>query len=503
MLKKNKILKRILLLGIITILLSSTVASSVSITKQSNINLINTNNTTDGKIIPPNPQNMGQETLEIKASYSGYVRKEDHTFSSDKYDKKVSESYILVGHNKKGNGVTTYDKHYKGFIEFDLKNLREIWDDIETILSVEIEFHTSPDDGDNFENVRTINLEIYDLDLKPSETKASKLYNDAFKENHYKTITVRQVHEKKTTPYRIDTIKQRITYHYDWIAIGLNCGTKIDEGKAGGVAIYSNTDYKPILRITYEQKETPADGNYALLIEGGLGDFLQKSFEKTIRIVKETFINKLGYREGKNLKVINFGKDGNTKSTIREAIVGWLAQHATKNSDCFVYMADHGSDGGKFYIGGDYDNPRYITPEDLDSWLDSVKCRYMTVMIEACYSGDFIGKLRQKNRIIITSTDGNKVTFSDDRDALPLFSMPFFEKLGQGVSYGTAWEYADSKVDNYRYLQDKVSYGMEFQVWLQQNPKIDDSDRCIYYGNFLMNRLPPDTLAKKVYPVKR
>lgn len=498
-------MKKLIIILLTLLLIGSTVVSA----KSFSINSENLNSFGFKPVdpLPDDPQLLDSKTVDIDSNYNGHVRKKDHTFESDDYNKYVSDAYILVGHNKRGNGITTFDKHYKGFIEFNLRELRNIWDTVESINSAEIIFYTSDDDGDNFADIKTINLKIYNLELKPSDTTAEKLYQDMFKSaSQITSISAFQSKQKKKISFPISTINKRMNYQKDWVAVGLECGTDIGEGKSGGVAIYSS-GYAPTLKITYESNLPEVGKNYALFIEGGLTDLPEKghqdAFTRTIKDAKNIFINQLGYEEGKNLRVEWFIKDGtkgHTKSSIRDSIVNFLGKYSTSESNCFIFMADHGSDGGKFYIGGTTDNPIYITPSELDGWLDQVNCKYMTVVIEACFSGDFIGRLRQRNRIIITSTDQNKYTFSEIPSNKGLFSVPFFNKLGEGASYGSAWEYADSKVDDLNYLRKKVGSSNNIAAWLKQNPKIDDSDGCRNYGNFLKNTINSNSLAKKVYP---
>ena len=491
--------------------MGSIIASSASISVSNFIeNSINNKN--------PELGPLSYKTITIETSYSGHVRKKDHTFDSDDYDKYVNEPYILVGHNKRGNGINTFDKHYKGFMEWDLKELRNIWDDINYLVSAEIVFYTSDDDGDDFAKGETIQVEMYDLDkeYRPSDTGAKTLYNNMFDDNSpFKTINARIVYSEKTISFDVNSIEKRMNYLYDWIAIGLKCGSDVDEGESRGIAIFNagscddpriratNANI-PVLKITYEEKQKPQDKNYVLLVEGGIGDHLQGCFEKSVRHARNTFVNNLGYDLEDNIKILWYGTSGNSKSDIKNAIQGWLASHATSYSDCFIYLADHGSDGGKFYIAP----PReYITPSELDSWLDSVNCKTMTIMLESCYSGDFTRQLRhERNRIIITSTDRDSMAIGTS-DGYALFSKPFFDKLGESkyVSIGDAWEYADSKVDNLQYLRSKVGSDWAVRAWFMQNPKIHDSDRLISEpwgtGNFLINTLPSDTLAKRVTPV--
>jgi len=505
MVQKGNIIRNIFIFGAVLIMIGSTTVTSIHVSNSVegtlNDELVDEIETqaTDynhDSTIPTDPtdspQTCGYKTIEITAGYSGHVRKKDSTFGSDEYNKYASENYIRVGHNKKPIGT---DRHYKGFIEFDLSELRGIWDQVAYLVGAEIVFYTSDNEGDNFVSVRTIELEIYNINIRPSNTGAKKLYNDMFNnKNPYKTISASQSYQKKTISFSENTIENRMNYRDDWVAIGLNCGTNIKEGKSGGITIFSSTN-KPTLIITYERKSSPTDKNHVILIEGGVGDGLQGQFHKDCLHAKSTFIG-LGY-DPDNIKFISYNSGTNTKNTIKNAITGWLKERSNSNSDLFIYLTDHGSDGGVFWISPGTS----IKPKELDSWLDEVNYGTLTVLMDSCFSGDFTRHLRRgKNRIIITSTDSNSVAYSGVRGEA-LFSRPFFNALEQGKSYGGAFEAADRSVDT---LSNMLKFGaIGFKVWIEQNPKIDDSDLCINYGNFLQNTLPARTLAKQTYPVPR
>ena len=70
----------------------------------------------------------------------------------------------------------------------------------------------------------------------------------------------------------------------------------------------------------------------------------------------------------------------------------------------------------------------YITASQLDSWLDAINCLEMTIIIEACYSGSFIGRYAdgtyipaeddltgdgELNRCIFTSASSDTSSYGD------------------------------------------------------------------------------------------
>jgi hypothetical protein len=99
-----------------------------------------------------------------------------------------------------------------------------------------------------------------------------------------------------------------------------------------------------------------------------------------------------------------------TKANIEAAISA--AQDA---DDLLIFMHDHGHNE-KFWL--DYYSNIFVSPADLDDWLDDIQPLEGTgpkviVIIEACYSGSFVSQLQcegQQERIIITSSKYNELS---------------------------------------------------------------------------------------------
>jgi hypothetical protein len=473
--------KKIYAIGIFILLTVSVFLMGVS----SALTIKTTEEKSKNVIMPPKPVICGDKTKEIESNYNGYVKKTDKRWPWEdyKYEKFTNSYYILVGHNKKPLG---YDKHFKGFIEWDLTPLKNIWNEIEYIKSAQVEFYTSDYNGDEFEKNKDTLVGVYNLDVRPSESDAKTIWKYEFDDERLvSTLTCRQKTEPKDIDIDKKIIENRIKQNKNWLVIGLKCLSDVDEGEARGAVIYgSYPGYYPILIITYKKKSSPIDNNYVLLVEGGIGDELQSCFKNTVNYAYRVFKEDLGY-DSDNIRKLNYPSK---KDDVKDAITNWLRKHSTSKSDCFIYMIDHGSNGGYFWING----RESISPRELDSWISTVTYNTLTIVMESCFSGDFMRQLRGKNRIVITSTDRNKVSFGVG-GGYALFSKAFFDKLKTKSSYGEAWESADAYVD--------TPMLVTFRVFILQNPKIDDHDRCYFFGDWRPNKLPSDTLALKVYPV--
>ncbi|MCD6572898.1 MAG: right-handed parallel beta-helix repeat-containing protein, partial [Thermoplasmata archaeon] len=138
--------------------------------------------------------------------------------------------------------------------------------------------------------------------------------------------------------------------------------------------------------------------------------------------------------------------------------IDWIASHAGTNDDVVIYIVNHGEYDnvtGKALFG--FEDGSSLPEDVFDSWIDNIHCRRMTVLVDACYSGDFIdapvdvgfdsGIDSETNRILVSSA-GNCIAFSyaeaNGSWAGSLFFHPFFEALDGGISIKDAYEYACS-----------------------------------------------------------
>jgi len=252
--------------------------------------------------------------------------------------------------------------------------------------------------------------------------------------------------------------------------------------------------------ITITNDEPEPRNKYAVLIAGGSGDDLDDNFERTAEHGYRCF-KKLGYNDdqicwlsGKNKKE-NADKK-TTYSNVKWAIKDWLDDRSDENSDCFILLCDHG-DPSLFgavavHPGNSASIFSVVLPFVLDWWLDDLEYNTLTVCISSCYSGKFIKYISGRNRIVITTTDSDSVSYSAGEN---VFMAPFFSELEKTSntykpSYGDAWMAGDKCVDGSRSPDE-------------MNPKIDDDGNGKGHGTDAVDKLPLDGdgyLALNTYP---
>ena len=148
-----------------------------------------------------------------------------------------------------------------------------------------------------------------------------------------------------------------------------------------------------------------------------------------------------------------------SRSDAKDKVLFLYSSHGNVN---FVSCVPGSPDGGS------------ITSDEMDSWLDAINCKEMTIIIEACHSGSFIGKYKdgtytaseneltgdgETNRIVFTSASSDTSSYGDVDGAsdpnptdsgsesiygyIMAFSIASADTDGNGrISFGEAYKYA-------------------------------------------------------------
>ena len=110
----------------------------------------------------------------------------------------------------------------------------------------------------------------------------------------------------------------------------------------------------------------------------------------------------------------------------------------------FILMQGHGTSDGRFKVLG---NDEYIHADEINAALDYIQeqtnCTIILIL-ESCYSGNFIQTLSGLKRVILTSTGNNE--YSTDYQGKLSFSYYFFNKLQKGSSIYKSFEFARSSL---------------------------------------------------------
>lgn len=131
------------------------------------------------------------------------------------------------------------------------------------------------------------------------------------------------------------------------------------------------------------------------------------------------------------------GVDGSaTAANLEAALTQWADQHAAAAPSLTLYLMDHGGHD-LFYL--DKLRGEWVTPAQLDGWLDELEALRPTLTInviyEACESGSFINgaqSISKPGRVVIASTDDVNLAWASDDGAI--FSDHLLDSLARGES---------------------------------------------------------------------
>ncbi|MEK7862630.1 MAG: C13 family peptidase, partial [Chloroflexota bacterium] len=179
-----------------------------------------------------------------------------------------------------------------------------------------------------------------------------------------------------------------------------------------------------------------------------------------------------------------------TRQNLQDAIEVWARDKMSASpAPLYVVLVDHGNPG-TFYLDQSATPAREtMTPADLNGWLDVLQsgltgeaaAQDTNVVFGSCYSGSFIPALSGDNRIVITATSADQISYrgvdSDPSDGDStrdgeFFLMEFFRDLGQGKTLKEAFERASAAT--LQYTADSTG-GSGASARPPQTPLLDDN----------------------------
>ncbi len=133
-----------------------------------------------------------------------------------------------------------------------------------------------------------------------------------------------------------------------------------------------------------------------------------------------------------------------TADNLEAAITQWADEKAATAQSLTIYMMDHGGQD-IFYL--DKLRGEWITPAELDGWLDRLEALRPTlninVIYEACESGSFVSgdeSISKPGRVVISSTDDENLAWASDDGAI--FSDHLLDSLARGESLYISYQNA-------------------------------------------------------------
>jgi hypothetical protein len=114
-------------------------------------------------------------------------------------------------------------------------------------------------------------------------------------------------------------------------------------------------------------------------------------------------------------------------TALRRTLAG-IAEKMNLDEDVlFLALSSHGSQDGQLSVSNGGIPLNNLAVDDLADALDESGIQWRVIVVSACYSGAFIGPLRNEQTVIITAAAADRTSFgcSDDRD-LTYFGEAFY-----------------------------------------------------------------------------
>ncbi|MDP6594741.1 MAG: invasin domain 3-containing protein [Candidatus Poribacteria bacterium] len=144
--------------------------------------------------------------------------------------------------------------------------------------------------------------------------------------------------------------------------------------------------------------------------------------------------------------------------TLEKAITDWAKKQVNNQVPLYIYLLSHNL-GDKFLLEKTDTKEKYLSPQLLDTWLDMLpEGTPVTVVIEACYSGNFIAQdgiksvLVDKDRTIIVSASSDKQAKIARSSS---FSRTFFSLIESNQTISNAFDQAAQKMERMVYHRDQ------------------------------------------------
>ena len=88
-----------------------------------------------------------------------------------------------------------------------------------------------------------------------------------------------------------------------------------------------------------------------------------------------------------------------------------------------------------------------LAPAGLKQLLDDAGIKWRIIVVSACYSGGFVAPLQDDHTLIITDAQADRVSFGcGDRSPPTVFGESFFQALGKGDTFASAFDAARAHV---------------------------------------------------------
>ena len=171
-----------------------------------------------------------------------------------------------------------------------------------------------------------------------------------------------------------------------------------------------------------------------------------------------------------------------TKSSIQNAVTGWLDSKEDIDDVVLFYFSGHGQQQGiDEYILWPYDtssisDENEIKDDMFDSWLRCLESEQQVIIIDSCNSGGFIEELYKYGRIVVTSCSKDEESYEKSLQDHSIFTHFLLEAFNNLNNIDSNSNNSISIQEIFNWVKQKTIFSANIRL-RSQNPQICD---CIY-----------------------
>ncbi len=178
----------------------------------------------------------------------------------------------------------------------------------------------------------------------------------------------------------------------------------------------------------------------------------QDIFMREVQDFRDLFDQRFGTR-GRSINLINnprtLQENPIASVTNLGRVLEALAQRMDKEEDIlFLYLTSHGTETRDLSVRLRPLRLNLLQPEELRRLLDRAGVKWRVIVVQACFSGEFIDALKDEHSLVITASRPDRASFGcNDTRKHSYFGEAYFDRqLREGRSFLEAFEGAKTLV---------------------------------------------------------
>jgi hypothetical protein len=185
-----------------------------------------------------------------------------------------------------------------------------------------------------------------------------------------------------------------------------------------------------------------------LYFVGFAGYAAEDVFYKELQVIAP-LLNQRFDTAGRSLLLVNNAQTVKTlpiasATHLRRALRGIASRINREEDVVMLYLTSHGSSNHEFSVSFWPLELEAITPATLKTMLDEAGIKWRVIVVSACYSGGYIGPLKDEQTLVMTAADATHTSFGcgSESDFTYFGRALFDEQLRNTRSFAYAFEQA-------------------------------------------------------------